>query len=112
MDKIQEVHFKKEIVDSIRSFISDEEGWELLTLLALRVQEELFMLLKETSDYQGSASNLLSLIETNEEMQQVVKAGMAETINKAEIRSALIQTLIRLKDYFQHLKVVIDDETQ
>ena len=55
--------FKHQIKEEVKDLLNDDECWEMMAMLYLIMQEELFVTLLKYSNYQGSSNDLLSLIE-------------------------------------------------
>lgn len=104
--------FKKQIVDEVKDLFSDEECWELISMLYLIMQEELFVTLLKHSNYQGSSGELLEIIETDDEMRLILKTAMIEYINEAHGHEAICRALVILKDHLTKLQVQSDENEE
>lgn len=101
--------FKKQILDEVKDLFSDEECWELISMLYLIMQEELFVILLKYSSYQGSSGDLLEIIETDDEMKMIIKTAMIEYINGAHGHEAMCRALVILKDLLTRIEVQSDE---
>ena len=101
--------FKHQIKEEVKDLLNDDECWEMMAMLYLIMQEELFVTLLKYSNYQGSSNDLLSLIEQEDEMKLIIKTAMIEFINDAADRSSICKSLVLLKDQLTHIQVLIDE---
>ena len=101
--------FKHQIKEEVKNLLNDDECWEMMAMLYLIMQEELFVTLLKYSNYQGSSNDLLSLIEQEDEMKFIIKTAMIEFINDAAARSSICKALVLLKDQLTHIQVLIDE---
>ena len=101
--------FKHQIKEEVKDLLNDDECWEMMAMLYLIMQEELFVTLLKYSNYQGSSNDLLSLIEQEDEMKLIIKTAMIEFINDAAARASICKALVLLKDQLTHIQVLIDE---
>ena len=101
--------FKHQIKEEVKDLLNDDECWEMMAMLYLIMQEELFVTLLKYSNYQGSSNDLLSLIEQEDEMKLIIKTAMIEFINDAAARSSICKAFVLLKDQLTHIQVLIDE---
>lgn len=109
MEENKLLQFKKQIVDEVKDLFSDEECWELISMLYLIMQEELFVVLLKHSNYQGTSGELLEIIETDDEMKMILKTSMIEFINEAHGHDAVCMALVILKDHLTRIQVQSDE---
>lgn len=109
MEECNYWEFRCQIKEEVKHLLTDDECWELMAMLYLIMQEELFVTFSKHSNFQGTSAELLALIEEEVEMQLIVKTAMVEYINDADGKPAICKALYLLKDQLSHIQV-IDDE--
>lgn len=75
------------------------------------MQHGLFKFLLENSNFNGNPSELLHMIETDEDSINIVKTAMYNHICDDDIQKCIQKTLFDLKDILKHIQVIeVDDK--
>lgn len=98
--------FRKKALKEVKARISEEEAWEIVVLLYLGMQNGLFKTLLKNSNFKGDSRELLHIIETDDEMINIVKSAMFYHICDDDIEKTIKKTMLDLKGILTHIQIV------